>query len=379
MNRFHRFLYCSALRMKAGELEGVRLLAPDVADSVLPRFIVPPKSERNDAEPLLIEMAEMPDISVALSAHWRDRPALIDVSYIIDEYGRDRLETWLPNLFKRAWATGVQAIPVAQLTDLGDAEIAAFKAAIPAQGSVRFAFCVSSDEMVGSTLRPTILTVLSALGLTATECAVLADFSVADLSNPSIVAPIIRDALENLQEIGPWGHIAFQGTHYPESNPAKDGAVEMWPRNEWLAWKMAVEFDPSTALHMLFGDYAADCAKMTFGAGGAPAIRHIRYATPDAWRVQRAIKDGRDAERMRGVYQAIAESGDFAGASFSAADAYIANGAKNPSAGPGNSTTWRQLNTTHHITQVVSDIAKVRGISFRKTPASKEFQLELLA
>jgi hypothetical protein len=54
MNQSYRPVYCSALRMKAGELEGVRQLAPDVADSVLPRFIVPPKKERNESEPLLM-------------------------------------------------------------------------------------------------------------------------------------------------------------------------------------------------------------------------------------------------------------------------------------------------------------------------------------
>lgn len=377
MSGFNRFLYCSALRMKAGELEGVRLLAADVADSVLPRFIVPPTKERKDAEPLLIATAKMPDISVALSAHWRDRPALIDASYIIDEFGRDRLETWLPNMFKRAWVAGVLATPFAKLSDLGNAEIPAFKATIPTQGPLKFAICVSSDEMVGPTLRSTIHKALNALGLSATDCAVVADFSGAELSNPLIVAPIIRDALETLQEIGQWRHIVFQGTHYPEFNPAKDGSVEIWPRNEWLAWKEAVKFDPSTAEHMIFGDYAADCAKMAFSEGGAPAIRHIRYATSDVWRVQRAVKNGKDAQRMRGVYKAIVDSTDFAGEGFSTADAYIADGARNRDAGPGNSTTWRQLNTTHHITQVVNDIAKVRGISIGTVPASEEVQLDL--
>lgn len=378
MNQSYKPVYCSALRMKAGELEGVRQLAPDVADSVLPRFIVPPKKERNEAEPLLTEMAEMPDISVALSAHWRDRPALIDVAYIIDEYDRDRLATWLPNMFKRAWAAGVIAIPVAQLSDLGEMELVAFKAAIPEQSPLKFAICVSSDELVGAELRATILNILASVGLNAADCAVLADFAGAELSDPMVAAPIIGGALETLQEIGPWRHIIFQGTHYPEVNPAKDGTVEIWPRNEWVAWREAVRFDPTTAEHMIFGDYAADCAKMSFSGGGAPAIRHIRYTTPDSWRVQRAVKEGKDAQRMHGVYKAIALSGDFAGDGFSSADAFIANGARNATAGPGNSTTWRQLNTTHHITQVVSDIAKVRGISIKKAPASEEVQLSLL-
>lgn len=379
MNQSYRPVYCSALRLKAGELEGVRQLASDVADCVLPRFIVPPKRERGESEQLLMEMAEVPDISTVLSAHWRDRPALIDATYIIDEYGRDSLATWLPTMFERAWTAGVMAIPVAQLSDLGDVELTAFRAVIPATSELKFAICISSDELVGAELRGAILNILALLGLNAADCAVLADFAGSDLSDPVIAAPIIGGALETLQEIGPWRHIIFQGTHYPEVNPAKDGTAEIWPRNEWLAWREAVRFDPATAEHMIFGDYAADCAKMSFSGGGAPAIRHIRYAIEGAWRVQRAVKQGKDAQRMHGVYKAIVDSGDFAGDGFSSADRFIANAAKNPSAGPGNSTTWRQLNTTHHITQVVSDIAKVRGVLIKKTPTFEEMQLTMFA
>lgn len=45
---------------------------------------------------------------------------------------------------------------------------------------------------------------------------------------------------------------------------------------------------------------------------------------------------------------------------------------------PVNSTTWRQLNTTHQITQVVNDIAEVRGIVIKKAPPPEEVQLSLL-
>jgi hypothetical protein len=45
-------LYSPALRMKAGELEGLRQLAADVADCILPRLIVPPSSERDETTPL---------------------------------------------------------------------------------------------------------------------------------------------------------------------------------------------------------------------------------------------------------------------------------------------------------------------------------------
>jgi len=365
--------------MKAGELEGVRRLATDVADCVLPRFIVPPQSERDNTAPLLFEVEETPDISVALAAHWRPRSVLIDATYIIDEYGRDRLAAWLPAMFERARISQVKAIPMALLTDLGDTEAAAFRAAIAADERIKFAICVPPDETVSPEFSAAMNEALGRLGLTPSDCAVLVDFGGSEFGNLAIVAPIIGGALETLQDFGAWQQIIFQGTHYPESNPAKHGSVEVWPRNEWLAWRQAVKFDPTTAEHMTFGDYAADCAKMRFDSSRVPAIRHIRYATSDSWRIQRGVESGTDAHRMHGVYKAIFDCREFAGAGFSEADAYIAHAAKNPTAKPGNATTWRQLNTTRHITQTVADIAKVRGIVIKKAPALEfDEQLSLL-
>ena len=369
-------IYCPALRMKAGELEGVRQLAADVADCILPRFIVPPQSERDETKPMLFEIEETPDISGALASHWRQRSVLIDATYIIDEYGRNRLAIWLPAMFERARKSQVRAIPMALLTDLGDAEAPAFRAAIAVDERIKFAICVPSDETVGPEFTVTMSEALRRLGLAPADCAVLVDFGRSEFADPAIVAPIISGALEALQDFGAWQQIIFQGTHYPETNPAKDGSVEVWPRNEWLAWRQAVNFDSTTAEHMTFGDYASDCAKMAFGSSSAAAIRHIRYATSDSWRVQRAVESGTDAHRMHGVYKAIFECHEFAGAGFSAADAYIAHAAKSPMAKPGNATTWRQLNITHHITQAVADIAKVRGILIKEAVAI-EFSTQL--
>jgi hypothetical protein len=82
-------LYSPALRMKAGELEGLRQLASDVADCILPRLIVPPSGERDETTPLLLELDKVPDIGPRLAEVWRRRPALVDVSYIITEFGRE--------------------------------------------------------------------------------------------------------------------------------------------------------------------------------------------------------------------------------------------------------------------------------------------------
>jgi hypothetical protein len=365
--------------MKAGELDGVRRLAADVADLVLPRFILPPRNERDATIPLLFEVEESPDISVALAAHWQQRPVLIDSTYIIDEFGRNKLSVWLPAMFERARVREVRAIPMALLTDLGEQEIPAFRAAIATRERIKLAICVPADQTDEHEFNATMNEVLSRLKLAPNDCAVMVDFGGSEFGDPGIVAPIISGALETLQDFGAWQLIIFQGTNYPETNPAQDDSAAVTTRGEWLAWKEAVKFDPMTAEYLTFGDYAADCAKMSFKKSQAPAIRHIRYATSDSWRIQRAAKSGTDTHRMHCVYRSIFDHHDFAGAAFSQADAFIAHAAKNPTANPGNAKTWRQINTTHHITQAVADIARVRGIAIKKAAAIEfDTQLSLL-
>lgn len=364
--------------MKTGEMEGMRLLATDVADHVLPRVIVPPANERDPRQPLLLEVQQAPEIGIALATHWPKRPVLVDVSYIIGEYGRDKLSTWLPTMFDHARERQVRAIPVARLSDLGASESAAFRAAAASGEQVKFAIVASSQEIDAPDFRENLNTALERLKLSPSECSILADFSRSDFGDPMIVAPIIGAVLETLQDLGSWQHVIFQGTNFPEVNPAKKPGTVIWPRNEWLAWREAVRFDANTANHMTFGDYAADSSKISFGQSKALPIKHVRYATATSWLVFRAQDNGSSTFAMRELFRAIINHPEFAGDSFSAADAYIVNAARN-AVGTGTPTTWRQLNTTHHITEVVSGLSKVRGFRIKvRGASSEEKQLALL-
>ena len=356
--------YVPALRMKAGELAGLRDLAPDVADRVLPRIIVPPREERDKTlMAQLFRTEEFPNIADALMEHWWNRSVLVEATHLLPDFGHEGIGLWLPKMFERARRTGTPAIPLVALSDLTADNRAAYKAACGA-GSVRLGVAVLSGDLVDSDAVAPLLRHLEAMGLSPADCSIIADFSDASFVEPDIVAPIIGGALETLQELGVWTQVVFQGTNYPDKNPAEAGGNYRVPRNEWKAWRRAVGFDPATAERMIFGDYAADCATMVFGGGGGRAIRHYRYSTPDVWIVERG-GDGTDATTMRVVCLRIVNSGDFAGRSFSTADDYIFLTARGE-AGPGNSTTWRAVNTTHHITRVVADIGGVRGFALRQ-------------
>lgn len=370
MNSRKRFIYMSTLRMKMGEMEGLSWLRSDVADCVIPNLIVPPAKERTSSsqESLFAGGTSIPDVGGVLAKYWVHRPAFVDPRVLFKEYGTDNALNWLPALFSRARDLSVIAIPVASLLTLETMGVAAFKAAISYSEGLKFGLSILSGDMTDPNVGTRVQAVLTGLNLRPSECAVIADFTDADLSEPSFVAPIIRGALEQLQGLGQWQMIVFQGTHYPEKNPAKPGQTFIQPRNEWHAWTQAVKFDPSTAQQMVFGDFAADSAKIDFKVGRAQAIRHCRYTTASDWLVTRGDGEGSDYEVMKDVFERIVDSGEFSGETFSNADSYIYNVARNKSPKAGNATTWRQVNTTHHITRVVADIATVRKIPISTLP-----------
>jgi len=338
----------------------------------MPLLIVPPRKERaSDSQEELFPPGEgIPDVGGILSKWWPRRPTFVDPSALFKEYGTEKAGQWLPGLFKRARNLDVIAIPVASLADLEKIGASAFRDALSESHRLKFGLRIQSGEMADLKVNERIQTVLSNIGVTAADCAVFADFTDAELADPSLVAPIIRSSLEHLQAFGRWQLIVFQGTHYPEKNPAAPGQTFTHPRNEWQAWKEAVQFDPSTAEHMPFGDFAADCARMDFGGHGARPIPHCRYSTESHWLVVRGSDTGSTYDVMKDVFKRVIGSEQFSGPTFSEADAYIHAVACGNSDRAGNATTWRQLNTTHHITRVVADIAKVRGIPITELPSS---------
>ena len=363
-------VYVPVLRMKMGELEGLRLLQTDVADCIAPMLVVPPAKERklDGQEALFPAGQDAPDVGGVLAKYWAGRQVFIDPRVLFKELGADNAVSWLPSLFSRARSQGVQAVPVSSLTDLERIGVDAFKSGVSTTTGLKFGLRIESGDLTDLTLDNRVRAVMLKMALAASECAVFADFSDADLSDPSLVSPIIRGALEQLQAIGQWRLVVFLGTNYPEKNPAEAGQTITQPRNEWHAWSEAVKFDPSTAEHMIFGDFAADCAKIEFSGKGGRPIPHTRYATASSWLVVRGDCTGSTHEIMKEVFERIVTSGHYAGPTFSDADAYIFDVARNGAPSAGNATTWRQLNTTHHITQVVADIAKVRKIRISRLP-----------
>lgn len=370
MARNARLIYVPALRLKQGEYRGLQRLAPDIADKIVPRLVVPPPKERDPEKHRLLTKDEIVyETGQRIADHWKMREAFLDVRFLFREFGEAECSEWLPRIFDVARKAYARPIPVVSLTDALGPRVAAFRLALAIEGVTKVAIRVESGQ-IDRDLNSRLTTAVSALGVTPEGCAILADFSDADFSDAHAVAVIAQAALEDLQGIGRWRHVVFQGTNYPEVNPAESDCNAIVPRNEWLAWKEAIKLDGASPEHLVFGDYGADCAKFEFkkASGGIP-IRHYRYTTSDSWLVVRGSATGQADLVMRDVCDRILKSGKFAGRGYSSADDYIFKTAKSWD-GPGNGTTWREINTAHHITRVVRDIGGIKSMSFQETTFS---------
>ena len=365
-------IYVPALRLKQGEYRALQKLSNDISDKIRPRLIVPPAKEFDPEKKRLLSKDEIAYLTGRrIAEHWPLKSAYLETQYLNKHFGENEVDVWLPRIFGLAREAGANLIPVATLDDLVGKRVSAFEKIIEPAASLKLAIRVTSDE-IDHELGKRITSAIGAIGIDPKQISLIADFCDADFSNLEVSSGVLQGALEDLQAIGQWDQVIFQGTSYPIKNPAKSGtetapvSIERVSRNAWLSWNQAITSDANSSERLIYGDYGADSAKMAFKfGGGAPAIRHFRYATDQEWLVVRGTDTGSHANVMPLVSEKILDSGDFAGRGFSVADDRIYKIAKGLSVGPGGASQWREINMIHHITRVVRDIGARKGLTFK--------------
>ena len=381
MDRVEPAFYQPALRMKRGELGGLRRLASDVTPYVLSRVIIPPPKERDaDLIDAFHQNTDVPNPSSFLVENLGKGRIILDAEFLYKDYGEESSKVWMPKMFEAVRAKSFQAIPTGSLTDLLSSRVDGLRASIDPTSSLKFAIRVSGGDLIDPVMfSDSLKKALERIWLTPQDCIITADFKGSGFQAIDIAADVIEGAMDVLQEFGRWQKVAFQGTSYPLTNPAAAEADVLVPRKEWQAWKKAVDFDNSAPEHFMFGDYAPDHSKMEWNKkGGVAAHRCYRYTTENDWYIVRGSDSGQTTNVMEGICKKLVASQHYAGRTFSYADEQIYQIAKEATM-PGSSTDWREINVCHHITRVVRDMGKVKGIKFADTKSKNILeQLPLL-
>lgn len=354
------YAYSPVLRLKQGEYTALGQVSVDILAQLLPLFVVPPPKERDPELQRALTSAELIVIpGKRLGRHWPLRPCLLDPRYLFRKLGSRPASEWLPTLLRVAIAADARPTLVSDLRTVEGKCCEAIQTTVH-DITHSFALRITLDELSRSDLQERIHSALLKLVLKPQECFLIMDFGKAEMSDPEAVGDILLAEFQKVMDIGLWGQVIWHGTSYPEKNPASSGRLIELPRNEWLAWSRANSLDTELRKNLMYGDFAADSAKFNFASGGIAPIPHYRYSTPKKWIVVRA-SDGADTKTaMKEVATKIVGSVHFAGRSFSSGDKYIADTATDKD-GPGSAMTWRRVNTIHHLTRVVTDLAPGGG------------------
>jgi hypothetical protein len=294
------------------------------------------------------------------------RPCFLDVLRMPQSHAvatRDGDRPVLSAIYAEARARGMAFVPVLRLGD--------------SRGTVgQITECAGTDGR-GVGLRYQVLGAATVDGrgpaalIKSALDSVQVDFPGADLlmdlgflSDDIVIEPeFFVSAIDELMSIGPWRSTVLIGSSMPSSlggGVVPEGTVGRLPRREWDLWQALIALRPSRL--PTFGDYAVQNPIPPLeGQPSGPGQRaNIRYTTDDVTLVPRAvgsvIQEG--AEQYRQLCRILVAQPEFAGREFSWGDAVIAECADGFGEA-GWQNTWRGAGTSHHISEVVSQLARM--------------------
>ena len=182
--------YVPALRFKQGEYRGLASLAPDVADRIIPRLVIPPPKDQDPETGRRLTQDEVLYLTGRrIGRHWPMRPAFLEARFLFAEFGEAESVNWLPRIFEVARNAYAVPIPVATLDDMLGVRGEALRLALANDTETRIAVRVQSGEFDRS-LAGRVAAALRRFGISPENCAVLLDFADADLSNVEVVPSI---------------------------------------------------------------------------------------------------------------------------------------------------------------------------------------------
>lgn len=361
------FPYYPALRAKPGEFAACGRLAARFQEHICPRFVVPPPTESDPEKgrvPTLDEVAYM--MGDRLGKSWPHRRAFLDPQFAAAALGDDGVAT----LFRMATAVNSRLVPVLTLEDLANPN----RQALIRDGAVRAGVYLDFEEANPATL----VEAVGKAGIGPEHCVLFVDFTGAPLG--ADFAPNIGEVFDQLDGTARWSKIVYQASAYPEKLPVGANEHTLIARTEWTTFQEVLNETSVQPDRLAYGDFGADCGRMVFpkGKGGGRPRPHLRYTGGTHTLVVRGSDSGPFTPTMRKVCQQIIDSEQYSGRRFSPADDRIWRNAKGVTATCGDPTSWRELNTAHHMVRIVRDLGALSGLEFEEDTVAEYTEQESL-
>lgn len=347
--------YRPALRIKSGEMAGVAALDPNVMNVCEPIFILLPPGERDPKTGTLFsERTLAPASASTIRKSWQGKKCFVSSEALTDQSMGKSAAEWLPQVFGKLKADGLNFIPAIPLsTLLGLAEHASEKSHFFVDGLMIIA---SLEDLTSGDFLSNTKLISKRFGVKQQDIELLIKIEGIPLeliaSNPSV----LDEQLEDIAVSFAFRSITLQLSSFPNKIPQSRWAISRNPRTDFQVY---------TAVNAYFGgcfsysDFPADHSKISLMAskkGGGRPIEHLRYLGQTNHLVSggRAKSRGAASEKIRDVATRLIKDSEFMGAAFSKGDQYIhdiANGYKS-----GRPWDWRQASVNHHLVVTVKEL-----------------------
>lgn len=353
--------YVPILKFRQGEYLAMGRSSTTIKKWMTPLFELPTEPwDFEESRPSKSMDQHLSQFGKRLSRNWKAR-CFIDSPYIGGTTTVASGSHHLEHAFSLARAEGCQAVPV-----VGIERDAAYKKAVAAIVTTdgRGACIRLSPDDFSSNIKGNITSLLTTIGLKASDCDLIIDANDDVSSSPNSQVAVWKSQLSALPQLTSWRSLTVAGGSFPASlSPASAYRPHHdLKRHEWLAYKALVK--GKLPRIPTFGDYSAASPK-TFEMD--PRLMDpnakVKYTLSDVWRIamgKQVKKNGR-AQYQTLCTTLIGSLGTvWPGRTYSHGDEFIEDCAAGK--GNGGSSTWPTVTTSHHAAVAVRGIAILFGV-----------------
>lgn len=358
--------YLPIFKAKAGEFKAIANATASQARRMLPLFEVSRigKSVREAkrfegcAE---LTCAYLDEVAEDIAKLRAGKTALIDAFQWAADACTETGEHVIPYIHAQLQAHGVKTVPVIGYDRWDSSSYQAAIQSINVASSGYYCLRLDSHAIEDASepdyFDERISEILDTLDLEPERCGVLIDFG--DVTALSLEK--LLDQAEAVMEVVGSKGFKFFSTAGCSLPPTIDAAIKKHntsgtvKRKEMVLWQTMRTTHPD--IKWLFGDYGVRGPNSAEDVVAPDANGKIRHTTSKKYFVVRgqSIRAGDKGKQMHRLAKAVIESEYYMGESFSWGDAQIL-ACSRFLIGPGNSTTWIAIDTSHHIAWVVAEI-----------------------
>lgn len=336
--------YISILKKKAGELRAVKGLSVGLWDRWNPLF----ELLSDEEDPVAASASAVTSISDSCSKY-----AMVFVDFdTLDYLSAHQVNAILVALE----ANDICAVPVLTLSTNDEAR-SGINEYVLAHGR-RAAFRIFFDD-IDADFAARAAALIEAIGLDVSQSHLIFDLGYIEpnlVTTIGVAFPVIG---AQLPQLGEWQTVTLAGTGIPKIFDIPGGTNAELPRTEWEFVNSVKARFANGVKRLDYGDYAITNPQIVdnFDPTKMKISPKIVYASDNEWIAYKGkATKGIGFKATHAMCRSLIQRPEFKGAAFSAGDHYI-NACAQEVDGPGNSMTWKQAGTNHHITFVAEQVA----------------------